>query len=314
MKAINVLIHGAGAMGCFYGGMLSKRGHNVTLIGRQYLVDAIKENDGLTMRYEDHDEIVPIRAFTNVKKHADEIGNVDVVFVFVKTYHTAASVADCAPVVTETTIMVTLQNGLGNKEQLEPLVTPDRMLYGVTISHSTMAAPGVVSGFSGNENNMYTSSRTITDYVKYLTDEMTAAGLPVVLSPDIDRRVFIKLCVNAVFNPISSIFRLRVGGVADECKWLVERVCGEVAALAHAEGIKLTKVELTTFVYATGQKAYPHRPSMFQDVLKRKPTEIDAISGQVVARSRQHGLEAPTCEMLHLMTKTLEKTYDLYDK
>ncbi len=299
-----VAVLGAGAVGCFFGGMLARAGAPVTLIGRPAHVEAMRR-DGLRMETLKFDERVRVGADTA----ASAVAGHDVVLVCVKSGDTEAAAREIAPHLKAEAVIVSLQNGVDNPARIRPHVAAE-VLGAVVYVGCEMAGPGhvrhtgrgdlVIGGARGSARG--------AERARDVAAMFERAGVPCVVSADVDADLWVKLIVNCAYNPASALARLPYGRMLaqPEGPELMRQVIEEAIAVARAEGVNLPVEGLVDKVLAVGKAMPTQVSSTAQDVGLGKRTEIDALNGHVARRGAALGVPTPVNATLWRLVKLLE--------
>jgi 2-dehydropantoate 2-reductase len=138
------------------------------------------------------------------------------------------------------------------------------------------------------------------------------SDLPVRAVDDIDQRLWRKLAVNSVINPLTALHDCRNGAVLElpGIDALLPALCAEVCAAANAEGLALNAAQLVDDVRHVCRVTAQNRSSMLQDIAARRLTEIDFINGYVVHKAAQYGLDCPQQRALYMQIQDLERALD----
>ena len=299
-----VAVLGAGAVGCFFGGMLARAGAPVTLVGRPAHVAAIRR-DGLLMEaltFREH-----VRAAADTEPAA--VAGHDVVLFCVKSGDTEAGARAIAPHLAPGAVVVSLQNGVDNPARLAPLVAAE-VLGAVVYVGCGMAGPGhvrhtgrgdlVIGGLRGSAEGERRAREVAALFER--------AGVPCVVSPDIDADLWLKLIVNCAYNPTSALSRLQYGRMLAQPEGpdLMRAIVAEAVAVARAEGVNLPAEGLVEKVLAVGKAMPTQISSTAQDIALGKRTEIDALNGHVARRGVALGVPTPVNTTLWQLVKLLE--------
>jgi 2-dehydropantoate 2-reductase len=289
-----IAVMGAGAIGSVIGGMLALNGHKVTLIGRQSHMDHIR-NHGLHIKGIWGDHLVKkIDTSTSPPQEFQ-----DIVFLTVKSFDTATAAKEALPMVGPDTTVVSIQNGLGNIETLAGIVGKKKAVGAMAIFGAILSEPGYVEvTVIASEALVGEPDGTLTPRVETIAHMLDSAGIPARPSNNIMRDIWHKALYNIALNPLSAIFQVPYGQIADNphTRWLAGQMISEAFQVASATGIDLgfTSHEYLDILW---NKQLPptreHRSSMLQDILRGKRTEIDHINGAVVKLGTELGIETP---------------------
>ncbi|KRE09280.1 hypothetical protein ASE63_21450 [Bosea sp. Root381] len=301
----HVVIAGAGAMGCLFGGLLAERGLLVTLLARREAhVAAIRER-GLLIVGEGGERRVPIGAATD----AGEIAPADVVFVQCKAHATRAVSAAVAPLMGMGSLAVSFQNGLGNEEIMAEALGRGAVLGGLTSLGATLEGPGVVRNYAALPTVLGELSGGLSPRAEALAALMSAHGIPTRASAGILAEKWRKLLLNVAMSATSGLTGLTIGGVAGipALAAVARRAMDEAAAVAEACGVSLppqTRYAIFDGIVASG--AARNKTSMRRDIEAGRPSEVEAIYLCVIERGRTKGVPTPTLEALAALVLGLE--------
>ncbi|MCU4800558.1 ketopantoate reductase family protein [Halobacteria archaeon HArc-gm2] len=268
---MNVVVFGAGSLGSLVGGLLARE-HDVTLVGRDPHVSAVREG-GLRVSGEFEFTTSP-SATTSVPDAAD------LAVVTVKAYDTpeaAAALADC-----DIDSCLSLQNGMGNEATLaDELDCP--VLAGTCTYGARLAEPGHVECTGVGEVALGPregGSSTVADEVGAAFD---AARIETTVADDMHRRLWEKLAINAGINATTALARVENGALIDGPGGDVAAASArEVARVAREQDIDLSDEPVVSLVASVAADTAANRSSMLQDVDSGSRTEVDAINGYVV--------------------------------
>jgi 2-dehydropantoate 2-reductase len=287
---------GAGAVGCFYGGMLARAGHDVVLIARPEHVAAIRR-DGLRLQALSFDESIRLSADTG----PEAVRGAKIVLFCVKSTDTEAAGAAIAPHLDPDALVLTLQNGVDNADRLRHVV-PREVAATVVYVATGMAGPGHVRHHGRGELVIEPTSRG--DALVRLFAE---AGIPTEVSDNVRGALWVKLILNCAYNAMSAITQMPYG-------WLVQQpgvtrmlrdVVDECRAVAAADGVTLPG-DVDLAVRRIAETMPTQVSSTAQDLARGKPSEVDHLNGLVVRRGEALGVPVPANRMLQTLVKALE--------
>jgi 2-dehydropantoate 2-reductase len=210
--------------------------------------------------------------------------------VLVKAWQTgraAQQLKECLP---ESGLIVTLQNGLGNREILCENLGQQRVLLGVTTVGASLLGPGQVQ--MGGEGSTSLEAHPRSGEVSAL---LRSAGMQAQIVPDANSLVWGKLVINAAINPLTALLSVPNGVLLERpaARLALAALARETAGVATALGIHLPFVDPVASVEDVARRTAGNRSSMLQDVKRGATTEIDAICGAVVRAGEEHGVSVP---------------------
>jgi 2-dehydropantoate 2-reductase len=299
---LNVTVIGTGAMGSLFGARLSRHARVTMLGGWQEQIDAIRR-DGLIVETPEGEERVRLAATTELR----EVPPADLALVLVKSPQTPRAARLLPRLLRKRGVALTLQNGLGNLEQLEAAAGSERALLGVTTQGGTVVAPGRVRE-GGKGTTTLGWKAQLTHWIEEIGDLFERAGFATQVSDDLDAVLWAKLAVNCAINPATALLRIPNGALLHNpyALALAESAGREAAAVARARGIALPFEDAAERVRAVAQATARNYSSMLQDVMRGAPTEIDAINGAVVREGERLGVPTPVNATLWRLIKARE--------
>lgn len=306
---MNVAIVGAGVLGSIFGSLLARSGFRVTLIEvleeRVHLI----ARDGLWVQMPDGQRVHSHVAITSAPA---QVGPQDVVMVCVKGYHTRDAIRGALPMVTDETLVVSVQNGLGNLEVLAEAVGPSRLVGGIT-AHSGMPVGMNEIRYVGGLGPLlvigpYDGVRR-PPFDRFV-GTLQAAGLDVHTADDIQAVIWKKLIANVATNAVAAITGL-TGAQAtahEPTVALIRALASELAQVARAKGIDFPELgDAGAFALRAFASTRDNRVSMLQDVDAGRPTEIGNLNEVIVSEGRRLGVPTPYNEAVALAVRGVEE-------
>lgn len=286
-----VLVLGTGAMGCLVAARLARASTADVLMAGAWAagIDAIRRH-GIAVDEDAGRWSVRVRAASLA-----ETGPADFVLVLVKSTRTAEVAGIAARSLAPGGVVVTLQNGLGNREVLARAAGAGRVGVGVATLGATLLGPGRIRAFHGR----IVIGAADAGPLSRLTEAFRAAGIDTGTTPHIDRLVWQKLAVSCSVNPVTALAGVANGALleAGEARERTAAAAREVGAVAAARGVDLG-ADPATVALAVAARTAGNRSSMLQDLDRGVTTEIDALCGAVVAEGRRLGVPTPVNEAL----------------
>ena len=313
MKVMNILVVGAGAVGSAVGGFLCRGGHRVSLVGRDPHMAAIRERglriDGI---WGEH-LIRGLRPFTSVHQVPGE--HFDLVLITTKSYDTGDVAKQVLPLLAEDSLVISLQNGLGNVETISQIVgdhraVGGRLIFGIKIPEAGRAEITVYA----DKVMLGSPSRTV-DFAQLETiaAAFTEAGIPTEATLEIGQFIWGKVFYNCCLNPLSALLQVTYGELSEhpETRQIMTSVIEEIFAVAGAKGVSLawrSPQEYREVLFGRLiPDTYAHHASMMQDVMRGNRTEIDALNGAIARLGEETGIPTPANLMLTQLIKVKER-------
>lgn len=289
---------GAGAVGCYYGALLARAGHAVSLIGRQAHVQAVQQR-GLRLQTALIDVQVPMHASTE----ASAVQGADVVLFCVKSTDTEAAARAIQPWLAPGALVLTLQNGVDNDERVRAVLDRRTPVAAAVVYVATaMAGPGHVQHHGRGELVIAPSPRS-----EAVAAQFGAAGIPTQISDNVRGALWAKLVLNCAYNALSALSQQPYGqlvqapGVTD----VIADTVAECLAVAKADGVTIPG-DVAAAVRGIPATMPGQHSSTAQDLARGKPTEIDHLNGYVVGRGETLGVPVPLNRALQVLVKLAE--------
>ena len=287
---------GAGAVGCYYGGMLARAGCEVTLIGRAQHVEEIRRA-GLRFETKEADERVRLQASTE----PEAVRGAELVLFCVKSQDTESAGRALAPYLAREAAIVSLQNGVDNPERLAAALGRE-VIPGVVYVAVEMAGPGHVRHHGRSELAIgrVESSEAIAATFR-------GAGVPIEISDNVAGVLWAKLIVNCAYNALSAITQLPYGRLVqgDGVPTVMRDIVDECLAVAHAAGVEVAG-DMHKAAARIAQTMPGQYSSTAQDLARGKKTEIDYLNGIVVRKGEALGVPTPVNRVLLALVKLRE--------
>src|SRR5262249_39433279 len=277
-----IAVLGAGAVGCYFGGMLARAGAPVTLIGRPHHVEALSK-DGLWLESLHFQEKIPVAASMEVAAAREA----QVVLVCVKTLDTEEAARALAPHLAKDAVVVSMQNGVDNVERIRAATGIDAIPAVVYVA-AEMTGPGRVK-HSGRGDLVVGDvvAHDRTSGRRRQLDELAAifvrAGVPCLVSGNIAGGLLAQLIMKCAFNGMSAVTGARYGRIVNNpgTRDLMRQLTEEVIAVGRAAGVRFPEVNLVEAVWKLGNAMAGALSSTAQDLGRGKKTEIDSLNGYV---------------------------------
>ncbi|SAL60715.1 2-dehydropantoate 2-reductase [Caballeronia peredens] len=293
---MKVAVMGAGAVGCYYGGMLARAGHEVVLIARPQHVEAIAQ-EGLRLDTQHFDERVRVSASTE----ANAVQGAHLVLFCVKSTDTDSAAQALAPHLERDALVLSLQNGVENAARLRELL-PQEAAAAVVYVASEMAGPGHIRHHGRGELVIEPSTKS-----EEVARTFAEAGVPTEISDNVRGALWAKLVLNCAYNALSAITQTPYGKLVqgEGVTRAMRDVVDECLAVATADGVTIPG-DVDAAVRRIAETMPNQFSSTAQDLARGKTSEIDHLNGLIVRRGEALGVSTPANRLLHVLVKLIE--------
>ncbi len=299
---MDILIVGTGALAVLFSARLSRAGQEVTLLGTwQSGLDALQQNGARLVDSEGFEQSFSVKVTDNPRdcravKHA---------IVLVKSWQTERAAHQLAECLAEDGLALTLQNGLGNREILAERLGAGRVILGTTTTGATLLGPGLAR--PGGEGLLSIEGHPA---LGSLVEAFKSADFKVEIVKDARSLVWSKLVINASINPLTALLRVANGELLNRpsARILMHALAEEAAAVASSENVQLEYNDPAAMVEEVARRTALNHSSMFQDVKRGAPTEIDAICGAVTRVGQRHNIPTPINQVCWQLVQALVQT------
>ena len=289
---------GAGAVGCYFGGILARAGHHVTLIGRPHHVSAIQQQ-GLLLTTQTFEEHIKLHASTELTA----IHDADVILFCVKSTDTIATATQAKPYLSDHAVILSLQNGVENAELIRSVLS-HQVIPAVVYVATEMVGDGHVKHNGRGELVIGSSSDS-----ELIASVLSAAAIPTQVSENVIGALWAKLIVNCAYNALSAITQLPYGQLVQQegVPRMMEELVVECLAVASAAGV-MVPGDSRANVKQIAITMADQTSSTAQDLARGKRSEIDFLNGYVDRQGQLHQVSTPVNHALTSLVKMLEKS------
>jgi 2-dehydropantoate 2-reductase len=292
---MKIAIVGTGALGGWYAGLLAETGHEVHCLARSDHETITR--DGLTLRNKGAQRIVRV---ASAAPEASAIGPCDLVVVTLKSTSNDALPRLLGPLLGPATLVVTLQNGMGNVEALAKLLPSERIVAGLCFVCINRVAPAIIDTSLAGYVRMAAAAGPINPAVERCVEVFASAGVDCQAETSLEAVLWKKLCWNIPFNGLSIVgggittdLILADPALNERAYLLMKEV--QAAALARGHGFEDAHVK-RQFVVTVGMG--PYRPSSLIDFLEGRDVEVEGIWGEPLRRGLAAGVPMPETQRL----------------
>jgi 2-dehydropantoate 2-reductase len=285
-----IMMVGAGSVGGFFGAYLAKQyPSRVSFLLRPKTLNAVQAH-GLTIR--SAKDIFTVRPAA--ASDPCDLPKPDLIILAMKAYDLDAVLDQLAPVVTEDTVLLTLQNGIDIEDRIASRFRRESIVGGVAYIYSKIVEPGIIEHYKRGSIAVGELSGQPSSRVLQIADLFKHAAIPCQLAEDIRRTKWEKMCWNCVFNPLTVVIDDRVSAALAHSELLdtIHQIVEEVAAVSAGLNVPLPP-DMADRVLRWTQEIRDIHTSMYDDWKAGRPTEIDSLNGYIVRKGRELGIPTP---------------------
>ena len=300
---MRIAVVGAGAVGSLFGAGLARAGHSVLLVGRPALVAAVRDRGLLVLG--SGEAVYHLDATSQIEFREPYP---EAALLTVKTFDLESAAESVARALPRPVPLLLPQNGLGVERKASAALVRggwnDPAPWSVRAVHSvpaTLVAPGVVRVAGSGEVVLPdpAAAGPSTPRIELFRDLLRAAGFTVRTPPDFEREVWRKALVNAAINPLTAVLGVRNGELLiGETRTRALLLLTEARRAAQAAGFTFSEEEVVADFERVARATAQNRSSMLQDLDRGRPTEIEAISGEILRVASEHGIDIPATRVI----------------
>ncbi len=294
------LVIGTGALGSVFGGLLQNTGLPVTYIGKGDHFDAVKRNgiviDGI---WGDYKINAPEAYYDSEIQSIQE--KYDTALICVKSQHTLEAAAIAQKLLKPDGICISIQNGLGNVENIAEVVGEERTVGGRVIFGVEINKPGIatVSVYADKVLLGEPYQPVNRELLEKTKQDLNHAGIPTDITDNILGYLWAKSLYNCALNPLSAILNVSYGELANDenTVQMMKEIIREIYLVAKAKKIVMLKADAEEYIENFFSTLIPptrgHHSSMYQDLRAGRRTEIDAMNKMIVKYAEELQIPVP---------------------
>lgn len=306
---MKITIVGPGAMGGLIAYYLSKTKEELFFLDKNKERAQATNERGFLIENSSGNSRIKVKSNSDPK----EIGISDLVIICVKAYHTKEAILHAKPLIGNNTLVLTLQNGIGNIEMISEIAGADKVIGGITNHGATLIDTNHIRHAGKGETIIGRLDGKVPAQIRSIREVFNKAGIETRISKDIKGLLWSKLITNAGINALAAISRLPNGKLLEieGTRRILRDAVTEATRIAKRKRIKLIYDDPLAKVEAVAEATSNNICSMLQDVLRKKRTEIDFINGVIVRLGQELGIPTPVNSLLVDLVKTIESSYSV---
>lgn len=307
-RALDIILIGAGALGCLLAAQLAFHA-NITLYCRQEYIARLVRNRGIGLQGMDGTHRL-VRVQTMAALDTGPRHSFDYAIICTKAQASGDAGAIAQALLRPEGLALTLQNGLGNRERIAEHVGAERTMVGITAQAATLLEPGGVRHAGAGRTRLAPEGNRQRRHSFALVRLFNAAGIETEMADDPEALLWSKLIVNVGINALAALLRVPNGVLAAEplCRDIMAQAVAEAVQVAEALAISLPERDPMAHVFDICAQTATNQASTLQDILRRNPTEVEAINGAVTRLGALHQIPTPVNGMLTQLVRALEAT------
>lgn len=293
---------GVGAVGGYFGAKLARAGHDVTFIGTERTVKAIREKGLLIKSYQGDFAIKEPKVAHDFKA----VQNADIILFCVKSYNTAEVAKALKKRISEKSVIISLQNGVENEDVLAEVFGAQRVIGSVVFITSSLVEPGVIKHTSFGKILLGELNGEISDRVRNIEKLFLNSDIPSGVTSELKKELWKKLMLNVAYNGFTSLVGKPLEKFYDfpEAGECFKGLLKEVQTVAGKEGISITDEEVEKSYKFSETKGFTtFKSSTLLDVEAGKPLEVDTMQGAVLKYAKKHNVDVPMNKLLYALLK-----------
>jgi len=303
---MKTVVVGAGAMGTFITARLYMAGNEVWLLEvNDKRVKKIKEN-GICLEENEDSHVLK---FPTITSNPEEIGAADAIIIMVKAFDTEDAVKLILPIISEKTVILTLQNGMGNVELISKYITKERVIAGTTSHGALLIDDGHVRHTGFGDTIIGSLSADLENNTNKLKELFDNSGIKTTISNEVTSLLWGKLLINMSINPLTAIMRIKNGRIVElpHLIEIIKQLLVESLKVATRIGVNIPYDNPIEKITEVSRNTSQNNSSMLQDILAGRRTEINQINGAIVTYGKQCGVETPVNKMLTELVMSIEQ-------
>lgn len=306
---MRIVIVGPGAIGSLIAAYLSKSKHEIWLLDKdreraKKISEVGISITGVSGKWQ---------AKPRITANPEEINNADIIILCVKSYSTKQALTETKALCTKDTLILSLQNGIGNVEIAGELIAPERIIAGVTNHGATLIEPGIIRHAGIGETVIGRIDGKIPVFLRSIRELFNSVGIQTKISRDIQSLLWSKLVINVGINALTAITHLHNGRLIEfeGTRNILQEAVKEAVRVAKRKKVRLIYDDPIAKVESVCEATSGNISSMLQDVLRKKTTEIDYINAVIVRQGQNFNIPTPANALLTNVVKTIEASYKL---
>ncbi len=290
-RVSRIAIIGPGAIGSLLAALLARSGHDLFLLDHRPQRALQRNAEGIRIEEKETHWQIAVKSSAD----ANDFGKADVIFICTKAYDTAEAVKQLPGLTTPDTIVVSLQNGIGNSEIIAQQTAGRHTVCAATAMGAFINKNGTIRRTGHGTTQAAPFGKTSIYDAQKIAELLSSSGCKTKTAADAQTMLWSKLLINAAINPLTAIYGITNGKLLShkEACPIAYRAANETKAVTDALGIKLTYDNPEKAVEKVCKETANNRSSMLRDIENHRKTEIEAITGVIITEAERLNIPVP---------------------
>lgn len=302
---MNIVIIGAGGVGGYFGGKLTKAGYNTSFLVRGETLKAIQTN-GLRVK----SILGNFHVYPTATDDYSVIKNADLIILSVKSWQIESIAEQFKPFLKVGAMVLPLQNGADNANRLSTILSADQILAGLCRIVAKIESPGIIDHFGYEPEILFGEmDNSKSERVSQIHEVFTKAGFKNNISPDIQRDIWLKFLFITSISAMGALTR-SVLGVMREDAFIRDKLlktAEEIVTIGQALGIDINENDIQNCFNIIDSIDYNTTMSLQRDMMEEKPSELENFNGYIVKKGLELGIETPVNDFIYYTLLPMEE-------
>ncbi|WP_299435108.1 2-dehydropantoate 2-reductase [uncultured Aquimarina sp.] len=302
---MHIVIIGIGGVGGYFGGKIARSGQKVTMIARGKHLAAILQN-GLQVKSIDGDFVTrPFLATDDIHK----VDKADLVLICTKSWQVQDAAELIRPILKDDTIVIPLQNGADNAENVMSVIDKKRVLGGLCKIYSKIEVPGIISHFGHTPEVIFGElDKSKSDRLQKVKLIFDKAGFKNKISENIQVDIWSKFMFIATVSGLGALTRATIGEMCEhpELNKMLRATATEIYKIAIAKGVEMPSAIVDGIMILIGKQPYTATASTQRDIMEGRPSELDNFNGFIVKEGEKLSIDTPVNAFIYSCLQPME--------
>lgn len=294
---MKIVVIGAGGVGGYFGGKLTKAGYDTSFIVRGKNLEAINKN-GLQIKSINGD----FKVYPLATSEFDPVKKADLVILGTKSWQIIDIAKSIKPLLSKHTMVLPLQNGADNADKLLSVLNPENVIAGFCRIVSKIEEPGIINHFAYEPEIIFAENKNEkTERIQLLKSTFDKAGFKNSISNDIHLDIWRKFLFITTISGMGALTRSVLGEIRENVflKKKMHETAEEILAIANKKGILLSETDIEKIFKIISNMNFETTSSLQRDLIEGKPSELANFNGFIVEKGKELGIDTPVNSFIY---------------